>query len=58
MRQNEPGTLFRRQTILDQRQIMILVAAIKFVADDGMAEVGEMDADLMFAAGLGNYSQE
>jgi hypothetical protein len=54
MRQNEPGALFRRQAIFDQRQIQILVAAVEFVADDGMAEVGEVDADLMFAAGAGD----
>jgi hypothetical protein len=39
------------QTIFDERHIYILVAAVKFVADDGMAEVREMDADLMFAPG-------
>ena len=40
MRQNEPGALLIGQTILDERQIQILVAAVEFVADDGMAEVG------------------
>ena len=58
VRQNEPGKLLRRQAIFDQRQIQILVAAVKFVADDGMAEVGEVDADLMFAASAGIYPQE
>jgi hypothetical protein len=58
VRQNEPGKLLRRQAIFDQRQIQILVATVKFVADDGMAEVGEVNADLMFAAGAGNYSQK
>ena len=58
VRQNEPGQLLRRQAIFDQRQIQILVAAVKFVADDGMAEVGEVNADLMFAAGAGNYSKQ
>ena len=58
VRQNEPGKLLRRQAIFDQRQIQILVAAVKFVADDGMAEVGEVDADLMFAAGAGNEAKQ
>ena len=54
IRQNEPGALLRRQAIFDQRQIQILIAAVELVADEGMAEVGEVDADLMFAAGAGN----
>jgi hypothetical protein len=54
MRQNEPGALLRRQAIFDQRQIQILVAAVEFVPDEGMTEVGEVEADLMFAAGAGN----
>ena len=58
MRQNEPGALLRRQAIFDQRQIYIFITAVEFVADNGMAEMGEMDADLMFAAGAGNYPQE
>ena len=58
MRQNEPGALFIGQAIFDQRQIQILVAAVKFVADEGMAEVGEVNADLMFAAGAGNEAEK
>ena len=58
MRQNEAGALFIGQAIFDQRQIQILVAAVEFVADDGMAEVGEVDADLMFAAGAGNEAKQ
>jgi len=58
IRQNEPGALLRREAIFDQRQIQILVAAVKFVADDGMAEVGEVNADLMFAAGAGDEAEE
>jgi hypothetical protein len=50
---NEPGALFVSETLLDEGEIEILVAAIDFVADDGMAEVGKMDADLMLAAGAG-----
>jgi len=58
MRQNEPGALFPGQAIFDQCQIQILVAAVNFIADDGVAKMGEMNADLMFAAGAGNYPQE
>jgi len=58
VRQNEPGQLLRCQAIFDQRQIQILVATVKFVADDGMAEVGEVNADLMFATGAGSHPQK
>jgi len=51
MRQNQPCALFRREPVFDERHIYILVAAVKFVADDGMADVREMDAYLMFAPG-------
>ena len=56
--QNKPGVLLRRQAIFDQRQIQVLVAAVQFIADDGMAEVGEVDADLMFAAGAGDEAKQ
>ena len=55
---NQSGALLRRQPILDKGEIAILVAAVKLVADDGMAEVREVDANLVLAAGAGNYSQE
>ena len=58
MRQNEPGTLLIGQAVFDQRQIQVLVAAIELVADDGVAEVGKVEADLMFATGAGGYSQK
>ena len=56
--QNEPRLLLRGQAIFDQRQIQVFIAAVQFVADDRMAEVGEVDTDLVFAAGEGNYSQK
>ena len=58
MRQNEPGALLIGETIFDQRQIQIFVAAVNFVADNGMAEVGEVDADLVFAAGAWDEAEE
>jgi hypothetical protein len=42
-----------RDPVLDERHIYILVATVKFVADDGVADVGEVDAELVLAAGAG-----
>jgi hypothetical protein len=55
---NQFCALFVRQTVFDKREIQILVTAVKFVADYGMAEMREMDADLMFAAGAWNNPQQ
>jgi hypothetical protein len=49
---NQFRALLRRQAVLDERHIYILVAAVKFVANDGMADVREVDADLMLATGM------
>jgi hypothetical protein len=46
------------QAAFDERKVTILVSAVDFIADDGMAKVGEMDADLMFAAGAGAEAQQ
>jgi hypothetical protein len=51
VRKDEPLFLFRREPIFHKCQIQVLVAAVKFVADDRMAEVREMNADLVLAAG-------
>lgn len=56
--ENQLRALRRRQPVLRERQVAVLVVAIKFVADDGMADVREVDADLMFAAGAGQQSQQ
>ena len=55
---NQDGSLFRRQAVLDERHIYILLAAVKFVADDGMADVRKMDADLVFATGMRAQAQK
>ena len=55
---NQPGALRFGQTSLDEGQITILVAAVKFVADDGMAEMREMDAELVLATGAGDEAEE
>ena len=48
---NQASALFIGQSVLDERQIHILVAAVKFVADDGVADMREVDADLVLATG-------
>src|SRR5476649_766332 len=58
MPENQLRALRIGQAVLDEREIQILVAAVKFVADDGVAEVREVDADLMFAAGAGFQAEE
>ena len=55
---NETGALLPGQAVLDQREIQILVTTIDFVAHDRMAEVREVDADLMFAAGARPDAEE
>lgn len=49
------GPVSGGQAVLREGQVTVFVAAVKFVADNRMAKVSEMDADLMFAAGVGNY---
>ena len=51
MRQNQCSFLLIAQPAFDQRQIQILVTAIDFVPDDRMANVREMNANLVLAAG-------
>jgi hypothetical protein len=48
---NKPGTLLIIQALLDEGEIQILVAAIDFITNDGVAEMRKMDADLMFPSG-------
>jgi hypothetical protein len=49
--QDEPGALLGGKALLDEGEIQVIVAAVDFVADDGVAKMREMNADLMFAAG-------
>ena len=55
---NQFCALFRRQAVFDKGEIYIFVAAVKLVADDGVAEMREMDADLVFTAGSRDDSQQ
>jgi hypothetical protein len=56
--QPEPAPLFGRKPIFHQRQIQVFVPSVKFVSDDGMADVSEVDADLVFSAGFGLKTQK
>ena len=47
-----------RKTVFHQRQVQVLVAAVEFVAHYGMAQVREVDSDLVFAPGVGNDAEE
>jgi hypothetical protein len=51
-RENECGPLFGAKAAFYQRQIGILVTAINLVADDRVARMRQMNADLVFAAGV------
>ena len=42
--ENESGALLFRETILDQRQVQILVPAIYFIPHDRMPEMGEVNS--------------
>ena len=49
---DELGALLGGETIFDEGEVAIFVGAGDFIADDGVAGVGQMDADLVFAAGV------
>lgn len=55
---NQLSFLVCREPVLNQRQITILVPAVKFVADDRMAKVSQMDTNLVFASGLRPQTQK
>lgn len=50
--ENECGPLFGIEAAFHQRQIRILVTAINLVADDRVSCMRQMNADLVFAAGV------
>lgn len=53
--EDQPCALRIGKTVLRERQIAVFVMAVKFIADNGMAKVGKVDAELMFAAGVRDY---
>ena len=58
IRQYQLPPLAVGQAVLRQRQVQIFIPAIKFVADDGMADGGQVDADLMFPSRFWTHAQE
>jgi len=52
VRQDQPSLLFGCQAILDQSKVKVLIAAVEFVANDRMADVCQMNADLMLPTGM------
>ena len=50
--EDELGALLGGEPVFDEGEVAVFVGAVDFIADDGVAGVGKMDADLVFAAGL------
>lgn len=50
--EDELGALLGGEPVFDEGEVAVFVGAVDFIADDGVAGVGQMDADLVFAAGL------
>ncbi len=58
VREDQLPALGRSKSILDEGEIQILVPAVELVANDGMADVREVNANLVFAAGVRTDPQE
>jgi len=58
IRQYQFGSLLLAQPPFHQREIKVFVAAVKFVAYDGMSDMREVNADLMFATGARNHTEQ
>ena len=56
--QDQSGALRLGQASFDKGQVTILVAAVKLVADNGMAKVREMDAELVLASCAGDEAEK
>ena len=56
--QDQLRPLFVRQSPFHQRQIQIHVAAVNLVAHDGMPDMREVDADLVFATRARKKAEE
>ena len=56
--ENEVRALAFGEAIFYKSEVTIGVGAVEFIAHDGMAQVGEMDAELVFAAGQGAQAHE
>ncbi len=58
MLKNQSGALRGSEPSFNEGQITILVTAVNFVADNRMAEVGEVDAELVLAAGARQQTEQ
>ena len=58
MRKPQDALVFIRPVFGDELQVKIRVRAVDFVADHGVADVGEMYAQLMQSAGVGAQAQK
>ena len=47
---NQPGALLRSQPVLDQCEVQILIAAVKFISHNRVPKKRQVNPDLMFAA--------
>jgi hypothetical protein len=51
MFKNQRGALLRSQPVLDQCEVQILIAAVKFISHNRVPKKRQVNPDLMFAAG-------
>src|SRR5947207_9305690 len=58
VRQNQSPALLLGLPALREVQIKVFVATVKFVSHDGMADVGEVDANLVLAPGARQDAQQ
>lgn len=57
-REPKPAFQFRRPAGLDKLEVKPFVRSVDFVADDGVAQGGEMHADLVSAPGAGKSADD
>ena len=58
VRQYQPLTLLICQPIFNQRKVQIFISSIQFITHDWMAEMRQMDSDLVLAACVWLNAQE
>jgi len=58
VRKHEPLPLLGGQAVFNQRQVEVFIPAVEFVADYRVAEVGEMDANLVLSTGQRSDAEE
>ncbi len=56
--ENQTLLLNRSQPTVNEIQINLLIAAVQFVSNNRVANVRQVDANLMFSPGLGSYAQK